>query len=148
MHGKRGIVIAGMHGKDDDVRDDGARVSARAGCIRRIMSARRFRSSAANAHWNPRGEYFVAEGDESDGTIRFFHPEHALILNIEEEHLDFYADLAAIDAVFSQLLDQTSGNVFYCADDANARRALREAGRARSRSALRRTPTTAESTSS
>ena len=70
-----------------------------------------------NAHWDPRGEYFVAEGDESDGTLRYFHPEHALILNIEEEHLDFYADLAAIEAVFAQLLDQTSGTVFYCADD-------------------------------
>ena len=25
-----------------------------------------------NAHWDPRGEYFVAEGDESDGTIALF----------------------------------------------------------------------------
>ena len=52
-----------------------------------------------NAHWDWRGEYFVAEGDESDGTLRCFHPEHSLILNIEEEHLDFYADLAAIEKV-------------------------------------------------
>src|SRR5439155_873682 len=51
----------------------------------------------ANAHWDGRGEFFVAEGDESDGTIALFHPEHALVLNIEEEHLDFYADLAAIE---------------------------------------------------
>jgi UDP-N-acetylmuramate-alanine ligase len=27
-----------------------------------------------NAHWDSRGEYFVAEGDESDGTLRYFHP--------------------------------------------------------------------------
>jgi UDP-N-acetylenolpyruvoylglucosamine reductase len=45
-----------------------------------------------------------------------------LVLNIEEEHLDFYADLAAIEAIFSQLLDQTSGSVFYCADDRHAAR--------------------------
>ena len=76
----------------------------------------------ANAHWDPRGEYFVAEGDESDGTLQFFRPEHAVILNVEEEHLDFYADLTAIEAVFSQLLEQTSGKVFYSADDANASR--------------------------
>ena len=30
-----------------------------------------------NAHWDPRGEYFVAEGDESDGTLNCFHPEHS-----------------------------------------------------------------------
>jgi len=52
------------------------------------------------------------------GPLRFFKPEHALVLNIEEEHLDFYADLAAIEAVcFPKLLDQTSDSVFYCADD-------------------------------
>jgi UDP-N-acetylmuramate--L-alanine ligase/UDP-N-acetylenolpyruvoylglucosamine reductase len=84
----------------------------------------------ANAHWNPRGEYFVAEGDESDGTLRFFRPEHALILNIEEEHLDFYKDLAAIDEVFTQLLEQTTGSVFYCADDFNAARLCAKRARA------------------
>ena len=75
-----------------------------------------------NAHWDPRGEHFVAEGDESDGTLRCFHPKHALILNIEEEHLDFYPDLAAIEKVFAQLIEQTSGTIFYNADDASAAR--------------------------
>ena len=53
-----------------------------------------------NANWDTEGEYFVAEGDESDGTLAFYHPEHAIVLNIEEEHLDYYADLASeIDLV-------------------------------------------------
>ncbi|MGI9086704.1 MAG: UDP-N-acetylmuramate--L-alanine ligase [Chthoniobacterales bacterium] len=121
MLGKRGIVIAGMHGKTTTsamaahvFREGGLHPSHYVGAEIPILGS--------NAHWNPRGEYFIAEGDESDGTLRFFHPEHALILNIEEEHLDFYADLAAIEAVYAQLLDQASGTVFYCADDANARR--------------------------
>ena len=49
-----------------------------------------------------RANYFVAEGDESDGTLALYHPEHAIVLNIEEEHLDYYEDLAAIEAVFQQ----------------------------------------------
>lgn len=121
MLGKRGIVIAGMHGKTTTsamtahvFREGGLHPSHYVGAEIPILGS--------NAHWNPRGEYFVAEGDESDGTLRYFHPEHALILNIEEEHLDFYADLAAIEAVYTQLLDQTSGHVFYCADDENAAR--------------------------
>jgi UDP-N-acetylmuramate-alanine ligase len=121
MHGKRGVLIAGMHGKTTTsamtahvFREGGLHPSHYVGAEIPILGS--------NAHWNPRGEYFVAEGDESDGTIRFFHPEHTLILNVEEEHLDFYEDLAAIQAVFSQLLDQTSGSVFYCADDTNAAR--------------------------
>jgi UDP-N-acetylenolpyruvoylglucosamine reductase len=81
-----------------------------------------------NARWDAGGEYFVAEGDESDGTIVLYHPEHVIVLNIEPEHLDHYADLAAIDTAFGQLLDQTTGKVFYCADDAGAVRVC--AGRA------------------
>ena len=119
MSGKRGIVIAGMHGKTTTsamtahvLREGGLHPSHYVGAEIPLLGS--------NAHWDSRGEYFVAEGDESDGTLRFFKPEHTLVLNIEEEHLDFYADLAAIEAVFSQLLDQTSGSVFYCADDPHA----------------------------
>ncbi|MFL6539677.1 MAG: UDP-N-acetylmuramate--L-alanine ligase, partial [Chthoniobacterales bacterium] len=121
MLGKRGVVIAGMHGKTTTsamtahvFREGGLHPSHYVGAEIPILGT--------NAHWNPRGEYFVAEGDESDGTLRFFHPEHALILNIEEEHLDYYRDLADIDRVFTKLLDQTNGTVFFCADDANATR--------------------------
>jgi UDP-N-acetylmuramate--L-alanine ligase/UDP-N-acetylenolpyruvoylglucosamine reductase len=121
MSGKRGIVVAGMHGKTTTsamaahvLREGGLHPSHYVGAEIPLLGS--------NAHWDSRGEYFVAEGDESDGTLKFFKPEHALILNIEEEHLDFYADLAAIEAVFSQLLEQTSGSVFYCADDAHAAR--------------------------
>ncbi|MBA2242611.1 MAG: UDP-N-acetylmuramate--L-alanine ligase [Chthoniobacterales bacterium] len=121
MLGKRGIVIAGMHGKTTTssmaahvFREGGLHPSHYVGAEIPILGT--------NAHWNPRGGYFIAEGDESDGTLRYFYPEHTLILNIEEEHLDFYADLAAIEAVFTQLLDQTSGGIFFCADDANVRR--------------------------
>jgi UDP-N-acetylmuramate--L-alanine ligase/UDP-N-acetylenolpyruvoylglucosamine reductase len=121
MHGKRGIVIAGMHGKTTTsamaahvLRAGGLHPSHYVGAEIPILGS--------NAHWNPRGEYFVAEGDESDGTLRFFRPEHSLVLNIEEEHLDFYEDLAAIEAVYSQLLDQTSGTIYFSADDSNAAR--------------------------
>src|SRR5205807_9985051 len=58
-----------------------------------------------------------------------FHPEYALVLNIEEEHLDFDADLAAIEKVFNQLLEQTSGEIFYCADEPNATRLCRSSDR-------------------
>src|SRR5438105_6494057 len=118
MRGKRGIVIAGMHGKTTTsamaahvLREGGLHPSHYVGAEIPILGT--------NAHWDPRGEYFVAEGDESDGTLQYFHPELTLILNIEEEHLDFYADLAAIEKVFAQLIAQTSATVFYSADDAN-----------------------------
>jgi UDP-N-acetylmuramate--alanine ligase len=121
MRAKRGIVVAGMHGKTTTsamtahvLREGGLHPSHYVGAEIPILGT--------NAHWDPRGEYFVAEGDESDGTLRCFHPEHALILNIEEEHLDFYSDLAAIEEVFARLIEQTSRTVFYNIDDANTAR--------------------------
>ena len=121
MAARRGILIAGMHGKTT--------TSAMAAHVLRVGGMQPCHYVGAeipilgtNAHWEPGCEYFVAEGDESDGTVALFEPEHSIILNVEEEHLDFYADLAAIEAVFRQLLDQTRGSVFYCIDDVNAGR--------------------------
>jgi len=121
MSAKRGILIVGMHGKTTTsamtayvLREGGLHPSHYVGAEIPILGT--------NAHWDARGELFVAEGDESDGTIALFHPENTLVLNIEEEHLDFYADMAAIEKVFRQLLGQTTGKIFYCADEPNATR--------------------------
>jgi UDP-N-acetylmuramate--alanine ligase len=121
MRAKRGIVVAGMHGKTTTsamtahvLREGGLHPSHYVGAEIPILGT--------NAHWDTRGEYFVAEGDESDGTLRCFYPEHSLILNVEEEHLDFYPDLAAIEKVFVQLLEQTGGKTFFNIDDANTAR--------------------------
>jgi UDP-N-acetylmuramate--L-alanine ligase/UDP-N-acetylenolpyruvoylglucosamine reductase len=129
MSAKRGILIAGMHGKTTTsamtahvLREGGLHPSHYVGAEIPILGT--------NSHWDGRGEYFVAEGDESDGTIALFHPENTLVLNIEEEHLDFYTDLAAIEKTFNQLIEQTSGKIFFCADDPHAARICRSLDRA------------------
>src|ERR1700736_2616466 len=121
MSAKRGILVVGMHGKTTTsamtahvLREGGLHPSHYVGAEIPILGT--------NAHWDPRGEWFVAEGDESDGTIAFYHPEHTLILNIEEEHLDFYADLAAIEKTFARLMHQTTGTIVFSIDDKNATR--------------------------
>lgn len=121
MDSKRGIIVCGMHGKTT--------TSAMAAHVLRAGGFKPCHYVGAeipilgtNARWDSEGEWFVAEGDESDGTLINYHPEHAIVLNIEPEHLDFYKDLAAIDAVYYRLITQTTGKVFYCADDEGARR--------------------------
>ena len=121
MNCKKGIVVAGMHGKTT-TSSMAAHVLKVGGLHPSHYVGAEIPILGTNANWDPEGEFFVAEGDESDGTLAFYHPEHAIILNIEEEHLDYYADLAAIEVVFNQLLSQTHGHVIYCADDANASR--------------------------
>ena len=120
MQGRKGIVVAGTHGKTTTsalvahvLRVGGKYPSHYVGAEIPILGT--------NAHWDARGEYFVAEGDESDGTLVNFHPEHAILLNVEAEHLDFYTrGIDQICDVFSQFCDQTAGKIFYCGDDSQA----------------------------
>ncbi|MFZ4387983.1 MAG: UDP-N-acetylmuramate dehydrogenase, partial [Chthoniobacterales bacterium] len=121
MSGKQGVVVCGMHGKTTTsamaahvLRAGGLKPSHYVGAEIPILGT--------NARWDSEGEHLVAEGDESDGTLVYYHPRHALVLNIEPEHLDHYADLKAIDEVFTRLTEQTSGNIYYWADDAGATR--------------------------
>lgn len=121
MKAKKGVVIAGTHGKTTTssmcahvLRIGGLQPSHYVGAEIPILGT--------NAHWDPKGEYFVVEGDESDGTLALYEPEHALVLNVEEEHMDFYKDLKAIETVFQRLIDQTRGQMFFCADDPHATR--------------------------
>jgi len=121
MSGKQGIVVCGMHGKTTTsamaahvLKAGGLKPSHYVGAEIPILGT--------NARWDSEGEHLVAEGDESDGTLVHYRPRHALVLNIEPEHLDHYSDLAAIDAVFARLLCQTSGHVYYWSDDAGASR--------------------------
>lgn len=116
LHTKQGIVISGTHGKTTTsamtahvLREAGHKPSHYVGAEIPILGA--------NAKWSEDGEYMVAEGDESDGTLALYQPRHAVILNIEAEHLDFYRDIEHIKEVFAKLAEQTSGKLVYCAED-------------------------------
>ena len=113
---RKGIIISGTHGKTTTsamtahiLREAGQQPSHYVGAEIPILGC--------NAKWSDAGEFMVAEGDESDGTLALYHPEHAVILNIEAEHLDFYRDLDQIREVFTKLANQTRGVLVYCAED-------------------------------
>lgn len=120
MSRKQGIVIAGMHGKTTTSAMS-AHVLRQAGLNPGHYVGAEIPLLGTNAKWDAAGDYFVAEGDESDGTLVLYHPRHSILLNVEEEHLDHYKDIHEINAVYTRLLDQTSGTAFYCAADAGAR---------------------------
>lgn len=51
------------------------------------------------------GHYFVAELDESDGTIVKYSPDITVINNLEEDHVDFYKDgMASLIKTFETFL--------------------------------------------
>ncbi|CAB4242945.1 UDP-N-acetylmuramate dehydrogenase /UDP-N-acetylmuramate--L-alanine ligase [Methylacidimicrobium sp. AP8] len=122
---KKSVVVAGMHGKTTTtallahiLRRSGWEPSYYVGGDAPVLGA--------SADWG-KGDYMVVEGDESDGTLALFEPSHAVLLNVEEEHLDFYPGMEAILEVFAAFLDRCTGKIVYCADDRHA--SLLNAGR-------------------
>ncbi len=66
-----------------------------------------------------RGEYFVAEADESDGSFTYLSPQISVITNLDREHLDHYRDLAHIQETFAGYISRlpTGARVVAWADD-------------------------------
>lgn len=114
LHTKDGVIVSGTHGKTTTssmvahlLRQGELTPSHYVGAEIPVLGS--------NAEWNTKGRYLVAEGDESDGTLALYQPKHAIVLNVEEEHLDFYTrGIEQIHEVFNQLLDQTTGSIVYC----------------------------------
>jgi len=53
-----------------------------------------------------KGDFIVAEADESDGSFLRYAPAIAVVTNIDREHLDFYPDLPAIEHAFLAFIDR------------------------------------------
>ncbi|MGB1260096.1 MAG: UDP-N-acetylmuramate--L-alanine ligase [Akkermansiaceae bacterium] len=112
LHTRQGVVISGTHGKTTTSAMS-AHVLRRGGVKPCHYVGAEIPVLGANAHWEEDCDLMVAEGDESDGTLALYQPQHCVVLNIEEEHLDFYRDIEHIKEVFNTLLDQTRGNKIY-----------------------------------
>lgn len=71
-------------------------------------------------------EYFVTEACEYCASFLKFFPLYSIILNIEEDHLDFFKDIDDIIACFRKFVDKTpdEGAVIANFDDENVRKTV------------------------
>ena len=84
-----------------------------------------------NAH-DGGDDIFVVEADESDGSFVVYHPEVAIVTNVQPDHLDFYLNFKVVEAAYDAFVAtvRPGGLLVTCADDAGAR-GLAERARAR-----------------
>jgi UDP-N-acetylmuramate--alanine ligase len=120
MLGRRGIAVAGTHGKTTStsmlttvLRESGADPSYVIGGI--------LTGTGLGAD-EGRGDIFVAEADESDGSFLMLSPEAAMVTCVEADHLDNYPGLAEIEAAFAAFTRRIrpGGLLVACADDPGA----------------------------
>lgn len=78
------------------------------------------------------GPHFVAESCEYDRSFLNLAPKYAAILNIEEDHLDYYRDIQDIVGAFSDFarLAPPAGLVVVNGEDANCRKVAEASGAA------------------
>jgi UDP-N-acetylmuramate--alanine ligase len=125
MRDRRGIAVAGTHGKTTTT-SMVAVILERAGLDPTYLIGGDLNESGSNAR-SGRGDLFVAEADESDGSFLLLSPEIAVVTNVDDDHLDFYADRGEVEAAFVAFC-RRAGTVVACGDDEAARRVLRASG--------------------
>jgi UDP-N-acetylmuramate--alanine ligase len=114
---KYGIVVAGSHGKTTTTAMIG-RILEVGGKDPTIVVGGTLSSSGGGGILG-RGDFLVAEADESDKSFLLLSPAIAVVTNIDEEHLAAYGSLEELERSFGQFLHAVPfyGLAVLCADD-------------------------------
>ena len=124
MRLRYGIAVAGAHGKTTTTSMI-ALVFDRAGLDPTAVIGGRLSAFGSNARLG-RGDYMVAEADESDRSFLKLSPSVAVITNIDREHMESYGTWQNLQDAFVEFANKVPfyGAVVACADDAPVRELL------------------------
>ena len=113
------VAVAGAHGKTTTTSMI-AFVLARGGLDPDAVIGGRLKAFGSNARLG-RGEYMVAEADESDRSFLVLWPSIAVITNIDREHMESYGSFAELQHAFATFANKVPfyGAVVACLDDPN-----------------------------
>ena len=118
MRFRRGIAIAGTHGKTTTTSLT-ASVLGEGGLDPTFVIGGKLLAAGANARLGG-GDWLVAEADESDGSFLRLNPAIAVVTNIDADHLENYGgDFARVQAAFAEFLHRLPfyGLAVLCIDD-------------------------------
>ena len=112
-----GIAVAGAHGKTTTTSMI-ALVLERAGLDPTAVIGGRLSAFGSNARLG-RGDYMVAEADESDRSFLKLFPAIAVITNIDREHMEAYGSFDDLLGAFVEFANKVPfyGAIVACADD-------------------------------
>ncbi len=119
MRFKYGIAISGSHGKTTTTSMVGS-ILGKTGYDPTVVIGGKLEAYGSNAKLG-RGDFLVAEADESDGSFLKLSPTIVAINNIDLEHLGFYKDLDDIKSAFVNFANKVPfyGVVVLNIDDKN-----------------------------
>ena len=124
MRMKYGVAVAGTHGKTTTTSMVAA-ILARGGLDPTVVVGGRLNALGTNAKLG-RGDFLVAEADESDGSFLKLTPTIAVVTTLDAEHLDYYRDLQHIQDTFVEFINKIPfyGLAVLCLDQENIQNLL------------------------
>jgi len=124
MRAKDGIAIAGAHGKTTTT-SMVLSVLAAGGLDPTAVSGGRLNALGANAQWG-KGDWFIVEADESDGSFLRLAPILSVITNIDREHLIHYGNMEGLRDAFAEFANRVPfyGACIVCLDDPEVQKLL------------------------
>lgn len=99
---QKGIAVSGAHGKTTTTSMI-AHILEKNGLDPTIIIGGEVNDIGGNANLG-KGEYLVAEADESDGSFLKLKPYIGIITNIEDDHLDHYKNMENMIEAFKQFI--------------------------------------------
>ena len=125
MRFRDGIAIAGTHGKTTTTSLTASILGA-AGLDPTFVIGGKLNAAGTNARLG-KGEYIVAEADESDASFLYLTPIMSVVTNIDEDHMDTYGhSVEKLHQAFVDFIHRMPfyGKAFLCIDSEHVRAIL------------------------
>lgn len=118
LQGKNGLAVAGTHGKSTTTAIL-ATILVEAQRDLTVIVGTRLRLFGNTNERTGQGADVLVEADEYNLGILLYHPNHAVVLNVDHEHVDVYPTLTDTVKAFTTFVSHvpTSGTVTLNADD-------------------------------
>jgi UDP-N-acetylmuramate--alanine ligase len=118
---KYGILVAGAHGKTTTTSLIST-VLGHGGFDPTIVIGGKLKAIGSHARLG-RGEFLVAEADESDGSFLTLSPTIAVVTNIDREHMDFFKNMKSLKEAFLAFINKVPfyGAAFICNENEHIR---------------------------
>lgn len=124
MKNKQSFAIAGSHGKTT-TSSLLSHIFLQTKKDPTIIIGGHIHSINNNAHYG-KSDSIIIEADESDRSFLNLFPTHAIVTNIDLEHLETYKDIADVSQTFSTFLSNVSlnGTIVINGDDTNVQKVI------------------------
>ena len=129
LEGTRAIVVAGTHGKTTTT-SMAVSILREAGADPTYLVGGGLNDAGTNARAG-RGEFSIAESDESDGSFLLLRPDIAVVTNVEVDHVDYWSSLDDLYEAFARFVAAVpdGGSIVVPATDDRLVQAARVTGR-------------------